>query len=259
MKTLIVLGLTLSLSTSLSFSQAKASVVQQGGDCSVSISGNNNTASLICSGVDPKLAEQVRAILNGTRRSQSAAKEISEKLDQILKQINKEAAPPTVGLRFVYPKSPALIVVNQSAVIARNIKWTVALWNMDLPDRNDPLPIPVSIFDWLRPNDEGGPENLFDGPVVAPLLKPGNRLFGSASVICPECARGRTYIVYIVWGESGWFSEVENEQSGRILTPHNFLKATRSEFFKELEAAVPTQSRTQSRVLTKTESWFFNS
>jgi hypothetical protein len=150
---------------------------------------------------------------------------------------------PDVTLRFVYPKSPALILVNQSPVIAKDIKWTVALWNMDLPDRNDPLPIPVSTFDWIRPHDEGGPQNLFDGPLVSPLLKQGNRLFGSASVVCPESARGRTYIVYIVWGDSGWFAEVENEKPGRILIPPNFSKTSRIEYFKALEAAVPAQSR----------------
>jgi hypothetical protein len=225
--------------------QEKRAVVQQAGDCSVNITGNNNsTASLVCNGVDRKLAEQVQAILNGTRRSESATKEISEKLDQILKQINKEAPPPTMALRFVYPDAPALVLINQSAVIARDIKWTVELWNLDLPDRNDPLPIPVSKFDWLRPNDESGPQNLFSNPQVAQLLKPGNHLFGSASVICPECARGRTYIVSIVWGEGGWFAEVTNEQRGRVLSPRNFLKATRIEFAKELEAEVPAQART---------------
>jgi K+/H+ antiporter YhaU regulatory subunit KhtT len=71
--------------------QEKRAVVQQAGDCSVNITGNNNsTASLVCNGVDRKLAEQVQAILNRTRRSESATKEISEKLDQILKQIKPE-------------------------------------------------------------------------------------------------------------------------------------------------------------------------
>jgi hypothetical protein len=239
--------LILSFGTSLAFSQAKAPVVQQAGDCSVNITGNNNsTASLVCNGVDPKLAGQVRAIINGTRRNENAVKEMSEKLDLILKQMYKEAVPPEVALGFVYPKSPALILINQSAAIARNIKYSVVLWNMDLPDRNDPLPIPITLFDWLRPNERGGPQNLFSGADVAPLSKPGDRLFGSATVICSECARGRTYIVYIVWGEDGWFSELENEQSGHILIPPNFSlsKESRAEYFKILEAAVPAQSRT---------------
>jgi hypothetical protein len=152
---------------------------------------------------------------------------------------------PDVTLRFVYPKDPALVIANPSDSIARDIKWMVALWNMDLPDRNDPLPIPVSTFDWIRPHDEGGPQNLFDSPLVAPLLRQGNRLFGSASVSCPECARGRTYIVYIVWGEGGWVSEVENENSGKIIVPNNFLRETREAYFKQLEAAIPEKSRIQ--------------
>jgi hypothetical protein len=229
----------------LASAQDKSAVVQQAGDCSVNITGNNNTtASLVCNGVDPKLAQQIRAIVNGTRRNETVLKEMSEKLDRMIKQMDQEAIPPVMALRFVYPKSPALVLMNQSEAIARNIKWTVTLWNMDLPDRNDPLPIPTTLFDFIRPHDESGPQNLFDGSLVAPLLKPGNRLFGTAAVICPECARGRTYVVYIVWGENGWFSEVENEQSGRLLIPNNFLKATRIEYFKELEAAVPAQSRT---------------
>ncbi len=248
MKLLVICSLIfgiLGCGPALASAQDKSAVVQQSGDCSVNITGNNNTtASLVCNGVDPKLAQQIRAIVNGTRRNESALKEISEKLDRVIKQMAQEAIPPVVALRFVYPKSPALVLMNQSEAIARNIKWMVTLWNMDLPDRNDPLPIPATLFDFIRPHDEGGPENLFSGPLVSPLLKPGDRLFGSASVICPECARGRTYFVYIVWGEGGWFSEVEGEKSGRLLIPGNFLKESRIEYFKALEAAVPAQLRT---------------
>jgi len=151
---------------------------------------------------------------------------------------------PDVSLRFVYPKSPSLILVNQSGVIARNIKWTAALWNIDLPDRNNPLPIPVSNFDWIRPHDESGPLDLFGNPSVASLLKPSNRLFGSVSILCPECARGRTYIVYIIWGDSGWFTEIESQKDGKVIIPPNFLNTSRDKYFKALEAAVPLAART---------------
>ncbi len=215
MKTLLLLA----LGTSLAFAQAKPSVSQEGGDCTVNTNGDNNTVRLVCNNLDPKLADQISAILKTTRSNEKATKEVSEKLDQILKQVNKEAVPPEVGLRFVYPKEPALVIVNQSDAIARNIKWMVELWNMDLPDRNDPLPILTSAFDWIRPHQEGGPQNLFGPPNIASLLKPGNRLFGSASVSCPECSRGRTYIVYIEWGQGGWVSEVEDIQTGAPILP----------------------------------------
>ena len=169
----------------------------------------------------------------------------SEQAPQVSPRLTLKPRYPDVKLSFIYAKSPALIIVNPSDLIAREIKWTVVLWNMDLPDRDEPLPIPISTFDWVRPHDESGPENLFGAETVAPLLKPGNRLFGSASVLCPECIRGRTYIIYIIWGESGWFSELESERSGDVLTPSDFHKETREQYFKQLEALVPEASRKQ--------------
>lgn len=248
MKILAMIGILVAVCTCRVFpaiAQSKPPSDQQAGDCSVNIAGNGNTASLICDGIDVNLAKQIRAILSGTSRNERTTKEISEKLDRIIMQMDQEGTPPQVGLRFVYPKAPgpALVIVNQSAVVARDIKWTVALWNMDLPDRDDPLPIPVTSFDWIKGNDEGGPNDLFSSPQVATLLKPGNRLFGSASVSCSTCVRGRTYIIYIVWGEGGWVAELENEKSGRVFLPINFSKETRMGYFKELEAKIPANSR----------------
>jgi hypothetical protein len=154
-----------------------------------------------------------------------------------------ESFPAEVKLRFVYPKSPALVIVNSSDSVARDIKWLVALWNMDLPDRNDPLPIPVSTFDWIKPHEEGGPQALFGSPLVSPFLKSGNRLVGSASVDCPTCTRGRTYFVYIVWGEGGWFAEVESEKTGNVIVPKRFLKEFREAYFAQVEAIVPANLR----------------
>lgn len=150
---------------------------------------------------------------------------------------------PDLAIHFIYPEFPALVLVNQSDSIAREIKYTVALWNVDLPDRDDPLPIPVSTFDFIRPHDRGGPQNLFNMPNILPLLKPGNKLLGSASVFSPNSIRGRTYIVCIVWGQNGWFAEVEEEKSGKILIPTNFQRKTREKYFKSLETMVPMQSR----------------
>ncbi len=155
------------------------------------------------------------------------------------------AALADVALRLIYPKDPALMIMNSSDSLARDIKWTLLLWNMDLPDRNDPLPIPVSTFDWIRAHDQGGPENLFDRPGVSELLKPGNRLFGSASIDCAGCARGRTYIVYIAWGEGGWYSEIDKEKSGHLLVPSNMTRDGRQAYFGQLEALSPSNSRVQ--------------
>jgi hypothetical protein len=91
---------------------------------------------------------------------------------------------PDVALRFVERVTPTLVIVNTSDSLAREIKWTVVLWNMDRPDEINPLPIPVQTFDWLRPHTSSAMLDLFGGPAVAQPRKQGDRLFGSASVIC---------------------------------------------------------------------------
>jgi hypothetical protein len=142
--------------------------------------------------------------------------------------------PPDVTLRFVYPASPALLLTNRSGTVARDIKWSVAVWNLDDPrtyinanpgpNAHDPLPIPVSTFDFLRPHTSGGPQNLFGGPLVATHVRDGQRLFGSASVVCPACARGHTYIVSITWGHGGWYAETSAAREGELVLPSKFSK-----------------------------------
>jgi hypothetical protein len=153
----------------------------------------------------------------------------------------QKESPPDVALRFVFPKFPALVIENLSGSVAHSIKWTVLLFNMDLPDENKILPIPTETFDWLRGHGESAPLGLFNSSLVSPLLKDSNRLFGSATVDCPTCARGRTYVVYIVWGHGGWFSELEKEKRGGFLYPSN--KDSLEQFFKALEAAAPENKR----------------
>lgn len=165
---------------------------------------------------------------------------LPEKTAVAVPSVPAPPSAPSVALRFVYPKAPALVIVNDSEAVARDIKWTVVLWNLDLPDRDEPLPIPVTAFDWIRAHNLSGPQGLFGGALVPPLLKPGNRLFGTASVVCPDCDRGRTYIVYIVWDQGGWYSEIEDEKSGNVIIPVNLKGESRAAYFAMLvESAAP--------------------
>ncbi len=150
---------------------------------------------------------------------------------------------PDVVLRFVSPHNPALVIANQSDVVARNIKWAVVLWNLNLPDRLDPLPIPVQTFDFVRGHSQGGSQNLFDGPLVTPLRKKGDVLVGSAVVDCPDCARGRSYFLHIEWGQSGWFAELENETTGRLLVPQPLDRRTLKAYFDEVAKSFPASAR----------------
>lgn len=153
----------------------------------------------------------------------------------------KPAPKPDITLRFVYPEAPALMIVNRSSTIARNIKYALVIFNRDLPDRDDPLPIPLASFDWLKGHSEGGPQSLFGGQ-VASLLVNGNHLLGSATVNCPECETGRTFVVSIVWGEGGWYSEVRGG-GGDLIVPPNFSRAMREKYFVEYDALIPAKAR----------------
>ncbi len=72
------------------------------------------------------------------------------------KEESSKSAKSDIALRFIYPNRPALVIVNQSHSDAREMKWTLLLCKMDLPHRNDPLPIPVTVYDFIRAHREGG-------------------------------------------------------------------------------------------------------
>lgn len=108
----ILVLLFLSFKAPVAFAQPKPATTQQAGDCSVNITGSGNTATLNCTDIDPKVAQQIRAILSGTQRNEKATKEITEKLDVILKEVRKQRPTP----RRIPPNRQAEIV----AILARS-------------------------------------------------------------------------------------------------------------------------------------------
>ncbi|MCX6848891.1 MAG: hypothetical protein NTY98_08215 [Verrucomicrobia bacterium] len=139
-----------------------------------------------------------------------------------------------VALRFVYTNWPALMIENRSNVTEKDIKWAVVLWNLNLPDRADPLPIPASTQDWLNPGTSGGPQGLFGSPNVASLVKEGDKLLGVASVTAPNVKNGKSYIVSIQIGKGGWYSEIKTGK-GELRVPTRFDRETKSVYFEMLQ------------------------
>jgi hypothetical protein len=149
---------------------------------------------------------------------------------------------PDVTLRFVYPNQPALQLQNISGKVALQIRYTITLWNLDATDNpKNPLQIPVGAFDFIKPGLFGGPLNIFQP--VATSLKSGNRLFGSASVSCPDCARGRTFWVYIVWDQGGWYSEIPEVTTGAVMIPKELENSTMTEFADRTIPFIPESRR----------------
>src|ERR1017187_5476933 len=91
MRVLIALG----LGTSLVFSQANMPIAQKSGDCSINIIGNSNTGTVTCDNVDKKLAEQIRQLVIASRRDGKTLKDISDKLDVLLKDLQQR---PTISV-----------------------------------------------------------------------------------------------------------------------------------------------------------------
>lgn len=150
---------------------------------------------------------------------------------------------PDVELRLVSPEAPSLVLENRSDVVARDIKWAAAIWNLDEAGI-DPLPIPVSTFDWIRPRADGGPQQL----LRPGMASAGQRLVGTIGVSCPDCSRGHTYVVSFTWGEGGWFGEAKNGPDGDLLVPKDFSKAKQAGFFEELLATVKPENRIPIRL-----------
>jgi hypothetical protein len=166
---------------------------------------------------------------------------------------NKQDELPDVTLRFASPLSPTVALVNQSNALAKNVMWSVVLWNMDdprtyinpkpEPDVHDPLPIPSTNVEFLRPHTIGGPQSLFTQAPIYSYVKSGQRLAGSASVICGECARGHTYIVSIVFGEGGWYAEQKDKKEGELIVPMTGKEEAVKAYYQSTINIVPQADR----------------
>ena len=153
---------------------------------------------------------------------------------------------PDVSLSFVSAKWPLLKVVNLSDVTARQVLYAVAIWDMTNLDKQihpNPLPIRAQTIDFIKPHHFSGPMDLFDQFVEPGIVKPGTRLFGSVSVDCADCVRGRTYWVYIEFGRGGWYAEIPGETSGEMMFPRT-VSATAVRELEDTEInSIPAEQR----------------
>lgn len=184
-----------------------------------------------------------------------SAREIASDVIKALGDIKKESdtSPADVSLRFVYPTAPALLIMNQSDSVAKDIKYVTVVWNMDDqrvylnagqgPDGHDPLPIPVQGFDYLKPHGLGGPLGLFATPQIIPFIKERQRLFGSVAITCINCAAAKTYIFYDLWGKSGWYYEVPGVKDGRLIIPKRYNKELVRHYFENTIRNIPDSQR----------------
>lgn len=159
----------------------------------------------------------------------SAAEIVTGVTARLASLLPPPAAPPNVTACLVDSKRPALVLVNSSDVVAEQIMYSYALFDLDANNPNEPLHIPTAKAEFIRPHQAGGPENIFDSVVGPPATKDGDRIVGSIAISCPRCAIGRTYLVSITLGTTGWFALVEGRKDGLLEAPI-FTDPTKSFF-----------------------------
>lgn len=155
-------------------------------------------------------------------------------LDQVTLSVSK----PEIGIRLVNPDRPAVLLVNNSPVNAKDIKWGIILWNHRTEDPT-PLQIPIQTFDWIKAGMNGGPQDIFQR--VESQVQQGDILYGSAFVDCPDCMKGKTYLVFITYGVGGWFTELHDPKAGSPAEPLTYTPEGREMYFKAIMSVPPNR------------------
>jgi len=161
--------------------------------------------------------------------------------------MQRPTVKPDIRLRFVRPEDVSFELVNPSQAVVNDPKFWFVLMDLDVPGKNilgdlalpDLLPIPAEIQrDYIRPGDHSVPRSIVTYyPGVSTVVKPKHRLFGYATITCPDCIKERSFWLYFVQGSGGWYSEFERQE---LPDRRNLLLSTDD----TLNKLVPTSKRT---------------
>ncbi len=202
------------------------------------------------------ILQQIEALLSGSTREikgEIARSEhnILERLDDIGEQVGTrsvaEDPKPDISLVLVYPQSVSLLIRNDSTVVARESRYSVVLWNLELlSGSKQPLPIPVGSHDWVRPGRRGGPYGIMSRPKTQGLIKPSDRIFGYIALACPDRSTDKIYWVFFKHGQGGWYAEARQKFSGGMTALLKMLPMVKSDPNAALKF-IPQNDRVQIR------------
>jgi len=117
---------------------------------------------------------------------------------------------PDLAFTIVNPAAPGLILWPLHSV-ALNVKADPLLWDIDREDKGtDSLLVNEAKYDWIRPDQHGGPTGLLHPNDVQNVVKPGHRIVGYITIACPDCERVLVCWVYFVCGQNGWFMDTSS-------------------------------------------------
>lgn len=156
---------------------------------------------------------------------------------------------PDIAVRLVSRKelTVALLNVSPPGILVTDPKFTIVIWNLDLPDRDEPIPdgrLITKTFDrkWIRQEETFIVLRFTRVPEIAALIKTGDRLFGWIAATCPDCVKTKTYWIYTIHGQGGWYSELPQGKFPQLNKVKELLPQIRENpetFF----ADIPKESR----------------
>jgi hypothetical protein len=116
---------------------------------------------------------------------------------------------PVLEARLAYA-DPSIVIMNNTDVVAHDMRYSVYLWNLDHTDNLDALPIltPIPQGTFVRAHERFLPTALFDSPAVKARIRTGDRLWGFINVTCSDCSETKVYFMGALLGSGGWLSEV---------------------------------------------------
>jgi len=150
---------------------------------------------------------------------------------------------PAVSFRVINLKSIGISASNTYNVIAKDVRYDLTAWDLDL-DKDDSLCIFSHSEPWIRPGENVYPYSFVARKEVAPLVKNGDKLLGLASISCPECIATKSYLVFAINGQGGWFFEYPKGMSPNLPKISKLIPAIRKnpeKYFSDipLSARIP--------------------
>lgn len=156
-----------------------------------------------------------------------------------------DVQPIQLSALFANPKSPTVMVENQSDRVADKITWEAVLYresDMTL------LSFATQDIGYVKAHSRGANYSI-DLPNIqkltigggSPQIAIGDVFTGSISFDCADC-KGVTYIVHLIWGSSGWTYEVPNLGARLAVTKDQSFEG-KQRWVQALTALAPPNAR----------------
>jgi hypothetical protein len=150
----------------------------------------------------------------------SVGQQVSPSITNNFAPSSKQENLGDVSLCFVNRQHPVFMAINISDQVVENVKFQAAMFNLNAANPNEPLHMVGRTFDLIRPKAVSGAYAVFTEILDSPPLKEGDRVVGTVGITCPKCVTGRTFWVSLIWGQSGWFAQMNGQTSGGVLIPY---------------------------------------